>query len=160
MPVSAPPPRPAPSPAPSPPVTSDDFLRLAQLVARALHSTNVDSWCAVDLTMPQLKALFLAHAPGGASHSQIARALGVGVSTVTGIVDRLVEHGLVERHADTADRRSSRVVVTAAGADLVDRLWASRREQLDTTLGQLSPEERTTLISALQHLAALLGEHA
>jgi DNA-binding MarR family transcriptional regulator len=139
---------------------TDEFLHLAQLVMRALHTTNLDSWCAVDLTMPQLKALLLAHAPGGASHSEIARALGVGVSTVTGIVDRLVEHGLVERHADAADRRLSRVVATAGGADLLDRLWASRREQLGTVLGELSPDERNALINALHHLAALLGEHA
>jgi hypothetical protein len=52
---------------------------------RAIHSATLDSWCAVDLTMPQLKALPLAHAPSGASHGEIARALGVGVSTVTGI---------------------------------------------------------------------------
>lgn len=154
MPATAPPPDLAPYPA------TDDFLHLAQVVLRALHSTNLDSWCAVDLTMPQLKALFLAHAPGGASHSEIARALGVGVSTVTGIIDRLVEHGLVERHTDAADRRLSRVVVTPAGTDLVDRLWASRREQLDKMLDELTPEERTTLINALRHLAVLLGEHA
>ena len=103
-------------PATAPYPATDEFLHLAQVVMRALHSTDLDSWCAVDLTMPQLKALFLAHAPGGASHSEIARALGVGVSTVTGIVDRLVEHGLVERHADPADRRLSRVVVTRGRA--------------------------------------------
>jgi DNA-binding MarR family transcriptional regulator len=142
------------------PAASDEFLRLAQVVMRALHSTTVDSWCAVDLTMPQLKALFLAHAPGGASHSEIARALGVGVSTVTGIVDRLVEHGLVQRQTDPADRRLSRVVVTPAGTELIDQLWASRREQLDKLLDKLTPDERSTLVNALQHLAALLREHA
>ena len=127
---------------------------------RAVHTINLDSWCAVDLTMPQLKALFLARAPGGASHGEIARALGVGLSTVTGIVDRLVDHGLVQRHTDPADRRLSRVVVTPAGTDLVDQLWASRREQLAQLLGNLTLDERSTLINALQHLAALLGEHA
>ena len=147
--------------APPPPAAAlDDFLCLAQSVMRAVHTINLDSWCAVDLTMPQLKALFLARAPGGASHGEIARALGVGLSTVTGIVDRLVDHGLVQRHTDPADRRLSRVVITPAGTDLVDQLWASRREQLAQLLGNLTLDERSTLIDALQHLAALLGEHA
>ena len=148
--------------APPPPAEAalDDFLCLAQSVMRAVHTINLDSWCAVDLTMPQLKALFLARAPGGASHGEIARALGVGLSTVTGIVDRLVDHGLVQRHTDPADRRLSRVVITPAGTDLVDQLWASRREQLAQLLGNLTLDERSTLINALQHLAALLGEHA
>jgi DNA-binding MarR family transcriptional regulator len=147
---------PSPTSAPS----TDDFIRLAQFVVRAVRTTNLDMWCAVDLTMPQLKALFLAHAPGGATHGEIARALGVGLSTVTGVVDRLVEHGLVERHTDPADRRLSRVSVTPAGTDLVDQLWTSRREQLVHLLDNLTADERTTLISALQHLAAFLGEHA
>ena len=156
-----------PATAVSPPADTalDDFFGLAQTVMRAVHTINVDSWCAIDLTMPQLKALFLARAPAGASHGEIARALGVGVSTVTGIVDRLVDHGLVERRTDPDDRRLSRVVVTPAGTDLVDRLWASRREQLAQLLDNLTPDERSTLINALQHLAALLGarllgEHA
>jgi len=150
---------PAPPPLAPPGPSPDDFLHLAQIVARALHTTNLESWCAVDLTMPQLKTLFLAHAPGGVSHSEIARALDVSLSTVTGIVDRLVEHGLVARHTDPDDRRLSHVVVTPAGNELVDQLWASRREQLGRLLGNLTPDERTALINALQHLAALLGEH-
>jgi DNA-binding MarR family transcriptional regulator len=153
MPATAPPPEPL---APVP----DDFLSLAQVVARALRSTNVESWCAVDLTMPQLKALFLAYAPPGVSHSEIARALGVGVSTVTGIVDRLVEHGLVERRTDPADRRLSHVVLTPAGTDLIDRLWASRREQLSQVFDNLTQDERASLTQALLHVATILGEHA
>jgi DNA-binding MarR family transcriptional regulator len=149
----------------SPPdLATEDFLHLAQIVMRAVRDTNFSSWCDVDLTMPQLKALFLAHTPGGACHGQIARALGVGVSTVTGIVDRLVERGLVERHTDTDDRRLSHVVITPAGVDLLDRLWASGREQLGALLGNLTPDERTAFVNALQHLATLLapgeGEHA
>lgn len=137
---------------------ADDFVRLAQRVMRALHSTDVAAWCAVDLTMPQVKALLLAYSPNGASHGEIARALGVGVSTVTGIVDRLVEHGLVERHADPDDRRLSRVRATQAGVDLLDRLWTSRIERLNQLLDELGPEERAAFTSALRHLASMLGE--
>jgi len=150
----------SPSHALTPASPPGEFLSLAHLVVRAFRGANVDSWCAVDLTMSQLKALFVAHAPGGASHSEIARALGVGVSTVTGIVDRLVEHGLVERRPDPADRRLSHVLVTPAGADLIDGLWESRLEQLEQLLANLTGDERAALIHALQHLAAVLGEHA
>jgi len=138
--------------------SSDDSLRLAQVVRRALHSTDIASWCAVDLTMPQLKTLLLADSPAGVSHGEIARGLGVGVSTVTGIVDRLVEHGLVERHTAPEDRRLSRVRITPAGGDLLDRLWASRAERLGQIIAELSPDDRAALHSALQHLADLLGD--
>jgi DNA-binding MarR family transcriptional regulator len=145
---------PATDPHPAP----DDILGLAQRVFRALQSTDVDSWYAIDLTMPQLKALMLIHSPCGASHGEIARALGVGLSTVTGIVDRLVEHGLVERHADPEDRRLSRVRTTAKGTEILDGLWARRKERLNQALTTLSPDDRAALQAALLHLADLLGE--
>jgi DNA-binding MarR family transcriptional regulator len=147
-------------PSHTPRPSSDDSLRLAQVVRRALHSTDIASWCAVDLTMPQLKTLLLADAPAGVCHGEIARGLGVGVSTVTGIVDRLVEHGLVERHTAPEDRRLSRVRITPAGEDLLDRLWASRAERLGHTIAELSPDDRAVLHTALQHLVDLLGDQS
>lgn len=138
---------------------SDDLLRLARVIQHALRVTDTPSWCAVDLTMPQLKALLLADSPAGASHGEIARALGVGLSTVTGVVDRLVEHGFVERHTDPDDRRLSRVRITRAGSDLLDGLWAARRERLDQAFRGLSPTDRTAFQTALRNLADLLGEH-
>lgn len=54
--------------------SDDDSLRLAQLILRALRSTDVASWCAVDLTMPQLKTLLLADSAAGSSHGEIAHA--------------------------------------------------------------------------------------
>jgi DNA-binding MarR family transcriptional regulator len=138
----------------------DDFLELAQVVMRALHSADLASWCSVDLTMSQLKALFLASKPAGATHGDIARALGVHLSTVTGVVDRLVEHGLVVRRTDPDDRRLSHVVATTAGRDLVDRLWASHRERLDRVLSNLTPTERTGVHAALQHMARLVAQRS
>jgi DNA-binding MarR family transcriptional regulator len=131
-----------------------------QIVMRALHATDAASWCAVDLTMPQLKTLLLADSPDGVCHGDIARGLGVGVSTVTGIVDRLVEHGLVERHTAPEDRRQSRVRITTTGKDLLDGLWATHRERLGEALAALNPEERARLQTALLQLADLLGEQS
>jgi DNA-binding MarR family transcriptional regulator len=147
-------------PASEPHPSTDDFVRLVQTFMRALHTNDVESLCAIDLTMPQLKTLFLAQSPAGVSHGEIARALGVGLSTVTGIVDRLVEHGLVERHAAPEDRRLSRVRATQAGSELLDGLWASRRERLMQVFAGLNADDRASLQAALQYLAELLGEQS
>jgi DNA-binding MarR family transcriptional regulator len=138
--------------------STDDFLELAQAIVRGLRSADLDSWCAVDLTMSQLKTLFLARPSQGASHGEIARGLGVGVSTVTGVVDRLVEHGLVVRRTDPDDRRLSHVVATPRGIELIDQLWGSRGEYLRQLLDRLTPEERDGLRAALEHLNQLISE--
>jgi DNA-binding MarR family transcriptional regulator len=138
--------------------STDDFLELAQAIVRGLHSADLNSWCAIDLTMSQLKTLFLARPPQGASHGEIARGLGVGVSTVTGVVDRLVEHGLVIRRTDPDDRRLSHVVATPRGIELIDQLWGSRRGYLGQLLDRLTPAERDGLRAALEHLHRLISE--
>src|SRR3977135_2719362 len=65
------------------------------------------AWLSVDLTMPQLKSLICVVENDGATSGQIARRLGVGLSTVTGIVDRLAEQDLVTRCAGPDERRTT-----------------------------------------------------
>jgi DNA-binding MarR family transcriptional regulator len=80
---------------------------------------------SIDLTMPQMKTLLYAVGNPGATGGQLARAIGVSLSTMTGIVDRLVDQGIVTRREDRTDRRLIRVDVTDAGRQMVERLYAA-----------------------------------
>ncbi|MET7463658.1 MarR family transcriptional regulator [Nonomuraea sp. NPDC005501] len=75
-----------------------------------------------NLTMRQLKVVMVLALHGSASGQELAHDLGVGLGTVTGIVDRLVAQGLVSRHEDPHDRRVRRVELTAEGTDLIGRI--------------------------------------
>jgi DNA-binding MarR family transcriptional regulator len=124
-----------------------------QFAARALLHGRIASWLSVDLTMPQLKTLLLVvERPEGATGSQLARALGISLSTVTGLVDRLCEHGLVARGEDPADRRATRVTPLPAGHHLVGRLYRLRRERLTRLLGYLDEGALTEARQAIRHL--------
>lgn len=94
---------------------------------------------ASNLTMQQLKVVMLLSFHESASGQDIAGALGVGLGTVTGIVDRLVAQGLVTRQEDPHDRRVRRVGLTPQGRtlsqDMVDAGVSGFRrilERLDT----------------------------
>jgi DNA-binding MarR family transcriptional regulator len=73
-----------------------------------------------NLTMRQLKVLMLVSANGSATGQELSHHLGVTLGTVTGLVDRLVAHGLVSRHEDPHDRRVRRVELTAEGRKLLE----------------------------------------
>ncbi|WP_246267005.1 MarR family winged helix-turn-helix transcriptional regulator [Nonomuraea typhae] len=75
-----------------------------------------------NLTLRQLKVVMLVHFHGSVSGQDLAHSLGVGLGTVTGIVDRLVGHGLVSRHEDPNDRRVRRIELTDAGRELVEQI--------------------------------------
>jgi DNA-binding MarR family transcriptional regulator len=102
--------------------------------------------------MPQLKALMYVTRNGGATSGQIANRLGVGLSTITGIVDRLAEQGMVTRCEDPRDRRITRVLPTPTGKALVDELWQYRNEVVTAILSQLDPDQLHTVESAFQYL--------
>lgn len=73
---------------------------------------------STDLTMQQLRVLgFVVKDPGLTGH-ELGQRLGVSAPTASGLVDRLVEKGLLERVDDSTDRRIRRLHITAAGMAL------------------------------------------
>jgi len=119
---------------------------------RTLHAGQDRAWLTVELTMPQLKSLVCVVQQEGPTNGQVARSLGVGLSTMTGIVDRLAEQGLVIRREDVEDRRITRVLPTARGKELVEDLLRYRNEYITAVLSQLSEEQLRTVEQAFQYL--------
>ena len=111
-----------------------------------------DPWLAVELTMPQLKVLFRLNAQGPSRVSSLARALRVTLPTVTGILDRLVEQGLIRRDEDPADRRVVISRLTPAGENLVDQLQAASRTRIARVYESLSTELLERHIAALEEV--------
>jgi DNA-binding MarR family transcriptional regulator len=125
-------------------------------IMREIHRGIPHQWLETEVTMPQFKTLMVLYGMGEATMGDLAEALGTGVSTVTGIIDRLVEHGLVLRVEDPRDRR---VVVgrpTEAGVTLVDRLIGAARERMGLVLNRLSSDEirHVAVCTRLLHHAA------
>ncbi|MCA1646721.1 MAG: MarR family transcriptional regulator [Chloroflexi bacterium] len=118
------------------------------------------AWLSVELTMPQLKALMCVAMNDGATSGQIAKKLGVGLSTVTGIVDRLSEHHLVTRSEDVEDRRITRVRPTARGRTLVDELLRYRNEVITAVLSHLDADKLNVVETALTYLLQAATELA
>ena len=130
----------------APPDERADRVVEPLLALFGLFKEHADSCIsAVGITMPQAMALL--RLGSSMSQRELATCLRYDASNITGIVDGLEHLGLVERQVDPADRRVRRVVVTAAGADVV----AHMRECLfrdEPLVGALDAHE-VTLLAAL-----------
>ncbi len=93
-----------------------------QLFHRSLQLGGDRHWAEVDLTMHQLQALLVVASLGRATMSQLARTVGMTLSTATGVADRLVAQRLVRRVNDPDDRRLVWLYPTEQATTLVDRL--------------------------------------
>jgi DNA-binding MarR family transcriptional regulator len=102
--------------------------RYDELMA-CVAASHAPDFVAVDVTMAQLKVLYLVAARDSLNISALADLLGVTLSTGSGVVDRLVDHGLLERRHDPVDRRHVVVSLTPAGRALIERMreLSSRR---------------------------------
>jgi DNA-binding MarR family transcriptional regulator len=93
------------------------------------------------ITGPQLGALrFVALTPG-ISMRRLSEKLYLHVSTVSGIVDRLVKRGYVERDRSDEDRRLVQLNVTAAGRRVIRRTPLAGMGLLIHTIGDLPNEQ-------------------
>lgn len=101
-----------------------------------------------NLTMRQLKALMILSVHGSASGQDLAHDLGVGLGTVTGIVDRLVAQGLASRHEDPHDRRVRRVELTPAATALIEEINNTGIEHYRRIMDHLDTET----LRALDHV--------
>jgi DNA-binding MarR family transcriptional regulator len=127
-------------------------LELNQRLWKSMQDDRPSEWLSVDLTMPQLKVLLTAFHGGGSTSSQLARVLGVGLSTVTGIVDRLREQGLVSRYEDPVDRRVTRVALTDDGRALMQRLHRDASDRMERLLARLDDDALRTVERATRHM--------
>ncbi len=76
---------------------------------------------------------------------ELAGFLQLDKSSVTGLVDRAEERGLVARTASTVDRRSVQVTITVAGQKLVDEATTAFEDEIEVLVSDLSPSQRARL---------------
>lgn len=116
------------------------------------------------LTIPQWTAMraLQQHTRPGCTLNELAEAANQVAATMTGIVDRLVERGLVERQRDTQDRRALRLYLTGAGQELITQVDALQCAQVLKVIEHFSDEERSDFIRLMQlylnHLTSLSSE--
>jgi DNA-binding MarR family transcriptional regulator len=106
----------------------------------------------LDLTMPQFKLLVLIASCQGLRVGDLAQRLGVTPPTVTTILDRLVEHGLVRREDDPLDRRLVIARLTAQGLRLLQKLNVHADTEIADCMDDLSPDDLRCLQIGMEAL--------
>lgn len=110
-----------------------------------------------ELTPTMRSALATIDREGPLTLGELAAAEHVAPPTVTKVLGKLEERRLVERTADDADRRVSRVATSPAGRALLEADRRRRATWLAGRLGELDDDERAAVVAALPVLERLTG---
>jgi DNA-binding MarR family transcriptional regulator len=113
-----------------------DLLRLFHALPRQGASSP-----ARDLTLGQIRLLFLLRLEGPLPMGRIAEVFDLSSTAATGFVERIERHGLVERQHRTDDRRVVECVLAGPGATFLEEISGVRLEAIKSTLSELEPHE-------------------
>jgi DNA-binding MarR family transcriptional regulator len=105
---------------------------------------------AEDVTLAQYRFLIELASRGPQRLADLATALEVDRSTATRMCDRLVRKRLVARRRAREDRRTVRVSLTGAGAELVAEVSRRRRGEIATIVGRMAAADRDPVVRALR----------
>jgi MarR family transcriptional regulator, transcriptional regulator for hemolysin len=109
--------------------------------AHALRKAFDRRAVGLGVTRAQWKVLFRLNRQPGLRQIELADMLDIEAITLSRIVDRLEESGLVERAADPADRRAWRLHVTAKAGPLVEKLRSVADEMIGDAFAGIDPKD-------------------
>jgi DNA-binding MarR family transcriptional regulator len=111
------------------------------------------------LRVPEWRVLAALYARRLCTMSDLAELATIDRTTLTRTIDRMAEAGWLERRADEADMRVTRLALTAAGRRMFDRIWHEVEKLNALALEGLSKAEIQQLQSILARMHANLEDY-
>ena len=102
------------------------------------------------MTRAQWAVLLRLERNEGLKQSDLAEILDVQPITLTRLVDRLCENGLIERRPDPNDRRAKRLYLTPAARPLLDHIETQVEQLGETVLAGIDRSAGSTLLTQLE----------
>ncbi|UBV43297.1 MarR family winged helix-turn-helix transcriptional regulator [Deinococcus taeanensis] len=142
-------------PVPTPLPHTDDLYSLVRLIlrlSRRVHHVLDDPLeTALGLNTKELVVLATIM-DGAATPGAVAQAQNLPAPTVTRMITKLVQAGLVQRFTDPSDLRLQRLELTAQGQATRARTRAVAQDVVHAHFGHLPPERVQAALNALQAL--------
>lgn len=119
---------------------------------------DMPGWMEADLTVSQVRAIYLLAFKGSLTVSSLAKSLNIGAPAASVLVQQLVQQSLIVRSEDDRDRRRMLVSLTEKGAELVNGRRDLREAKFRSRLAKMSDEEITGLLRGVQALAEIVRQ--
>ena len=126
------------------------IVNLWPRINRLLFTLDIND-PTIELPVAQMRVCSILR-DGPRTMSSISLELGISVSAVTQITDRLVRAGMAERVMEDEDRRVRLLQLTPRAEEIMNTRRARRAARVQQALTHIPPPERATIIEVLNQL--------
>ncbi|MED1106021.1 MarR family transcriptional regulator [Bacillus paramycoides] len=134
----------------------DKIQALTFAIGKKMQTELLEQMQASGLTPPQFYILKILDHYGASRATQLAEKMYVKPSAITVMIDRLIDHGFVERYHDNNDRRVVVIELTKKGKATVEEAMAARNEHIAKYFSQLELQEREDLLRLFEKLETII----
>lgn len=112
------------------------------------------------ISCPQLLALQKISNAGPLRMKDLSQGLNIRMATATGLVDRLVKAGWVERKLDSNDRRAVVIQLLPQGKKIISDIYLQKKKIITRVFEKLSSHETTAYVKQFEKIVHLLSKES
>lgn len=127
-------------------------LFAVRALAQRINDDTTERLGELGLTARQYNYLSVIYVEGSVTTNEIGRLIHTASPSVTSMMNSLEHAGLIARHGNPEDGRSSIVRLTPRGKALYERAFQLHHDPIEETLAALSEREREELVKLLVRL--------
>jgi len=127
-------------------------------IMRGVMRRQNNDLCKGKITLPQLLILELLSRQGASKMTDLAKSMQVTTAASTGIVQRLVLLGYVQREYNSNDRRIIKIKLSIRGTELLKKINQQRTQSVTKIFGQISEDDRGEYLRILMQVKDILDK--
>jgi len=131
---------------------TDTIRKLMEVITTRSTQERANYVKSTGLSMPQFGILMHLYYRHNCGISHLGEHMDISPAAASQLVDRLVQHGLLERTEDPNDRRAKMLALTPKGRELIETGIVARTRWVDELVKSLAPDDYDEVASTLTKL--------
>ncbi|WP_419954374.1 MarR family winged helix-turn-helix transcriptional regulator [Neobacillus niacini] len=131
--------------------TNQPFLLLMQ-TSKAIQERIRDEMSQYKLSITEFSVLEVLFYQGKQTIQQIGNRILISSGSMTYVIDKLEQKGIIKRNDCREDRRVIHITLTAEGKEMMENIMPKYQEMVDSFFGDLTGLEHEEMVNLLNKI--------
>jgi MarR family transcriptional regulator, 2-MHQ and catechol-resistance regulon repressor len=136
--------------------TNQSFLLLMH-TSKAIQDQIKNDMSKNNISITEFSVLEVLYHKGRQTIQQIAQSILISSGSMTYVIDKLEQRGLLKRNACPGDRRAIHVTLTPDGKELMEKIMPEHEDLIDSMFDSLTADEEEELVRLLRKIKKFKG---